>query len=239
MYWVVRSPPAFVTYIVPEPVSVPVAPEMTFAAAGVNVEPELTVNVPATEKLFAVETAPLVVSDENAKTPDAPTAMEPPVFIVIVPDDGERFALVPRVSAPPTLKFVDADAVTELPRVSPLNMSVPPILLIAAPVVERVTVPPEAVNVAPDATENFVPTEKLLDVVTVAPAAMEIVLSVSVPEFAIELPLFIVIVPAEGARVAPVPTVRAPATEKLLEVVTVAELAIVRPANVKVPGVAV
>ncbi len=63
-------------------------------------------------------------------------------------------------------------------------------------------------------------TLKLLDVVTVAEAAMVNPWNVSVPELLIEDPLFIVIVPAVGMKLPPLPTVSAVATAKLAEPTT-------------------
>ncbi len=55
---------------------------------------------------------------------------------------------------------------------------------------------------------------KLLDVVTVADAAMVNPWNVSVPEFAMDDPLFIVIVPPVGASVVEPLTVKVPPTDK-------------------------
>ena len=86
--------------------------------------------------------------------------MLPPLFMVIVPADGEKFAPVPTVKAPLT--------------------------------------------------------PKLLAVVTVAELAIERLLKVNVPELTMELPLFMVIVPAVGAKVLRALTVNAPLTENEL-----------------------
>ena len=84
------------------------------------------------------------------------------------------------------------------------------------------------VKVAPEFTVKVVTTEKLPLEVTLAELAMVRLLKARVPELAILAPLFRVMVPADGAKTALEPTVKAAPTEKLAEVVTVAELAMVR-----------
>ena len=84
-------------------------------------------------------------------------------------------------------------------------------------------------------TLSVAPTVKLSEVVTVAEAAIVRLLKVSVPEFAIDDPLFIVMVPEDGVSTEDVPFVSAPPTVKLVSAVTVAEAAVVRLKKVRVP----
>jgi hypothetical protein len=94
---------------------------------------------------------------------------------------------------------------------------------------------PDGVNVALEPIVRVLTTETEPDAVTVAEAAIVKPRKASVPEFAIEEPLFIVMVPEDGLKFALALTVKAPPIEKLLDVVTVAELAMVMPLTVSVP----
>ena len=97
---------------------------------------------------------------------------------------------------------------------------------------------PEGVNVAVAPIVNIPATVTDPEAVAVAAAATDRLLNVNVPELEIDAPLFIVIVPADGANTAVVPTLNAPPTLKLLDVVTVAAFATVNPLKVNVPELA-
>ena len=160
-------------------------------------------------------------------------AMDEPVFIVTVPDGGPKTALVPTVRAPPRLKLPDAVTVAEFAIVNALNPRVPE-FAIDAPFV-NVIVPADGLKTELVPTVSAPLTLKPVDVVTVAEFGIVNALNVRAPEFAIDAPFVIVIVPADGLKIAPAPSVRAPPTLKLLDVVTVALAAIDRPLNASVP----
>ena len=160
-------------------------------------------------------------------------AMEEPEFIVTVPDDGPKTALAPTVRAPPMLKLLDVVTVPLAAIVNPLNPRVPEFAIDAPFVI--VIVPADGLKTELVPMVSAPPTLNPVDVVTVAEFAIVNALNVSVPEFAIDAPFVIVIVPADGLKIAPAPSVRAPPTLKLLDVVTVALAAIDRPLNASVP----
>lgn len=153
-------------------------------------------------------------------------------FAVIVPD-GVNVAVVPIVNVPATVTEPEAVTVAEAATDRLLKVNVPE-LEIDAPLF-IVIVPPDGANTAVVPTLNAPPTLKLLDVVTVAAFATVNPLKVNVPELAMDEPLFIVIVPLEGANTAVVPMESAPPTVKLLAVVTVAAFAMVKLLNVNEP----
>jgi hypothetical protein len=100
----------------------------------------------------------------------------------------------------------------------------------------NVIVPPDGLNVPVALFVNVPPTEKSLEVLTVAPDAIVKSLKTSeVPELEMLEPSLNVIVPADGLKVPVELIVSAPATVKLLDVVTVAPESIVMPWKVKVP----
>ena len=83
------------------------------------------------------------------------------------------------------------------------------------PVPDKVIVPDVGEKVALDPIDKTAATVYEVLAVTVAEALMVKLLKVSaVPELTIEEPLFIVIVPPDGANVTPEPLVRTPLTEK-------------------------
>ena len=114
------------------------------------------------------------------------------------------------------------------PIVNPLNVNVP-LLEILDPAADIVIVPPLGLKFALVPMLNVPPTEKLLDVVTVAEFDIVRLLNVIVPEFEIDEPLFIVIVPLVGVNV-PL-TVNAPPT------VAVFEAPVIEPLTFKFPYV--
>ena len=81
--------PVLVTLAVPEPIKVPVPPEIIAAAAGLNVEPEPTVNVPPTpNELLPVKVAlSATVMLENNKF-ELLLEIAEPLLKVIVPAEG-------------------------------------------------------------------------------------------------------------------------------------------------------
>ena len=103
--------------------------------------------------------------------------------------------------------------------VKPLNVSDVPELEIVDPAADMVIVPPEGLNVAVELLVNVPATLKLLEVVTVAPDGIVKLWKVAVPLFAIDEPLFMVIVPPLGVNV-PV-TDNAPVTVAVDDPVTV------------------
>ena len=102
-----------------------------------------------------------------------------------------------------------------------------------------VIVPADGLKLAKLPTVKAPFTVKSDEVVTVAELAMVKPLKARVPELAIDEPLFIVIVPADGVKLANVSTVKTPFTVKLAELVTVAELARVKLLKVSVPLLAI
>jgi hypothetical protein len=102
-----------------------------------------------------------------------------------------------------------------------------------------VMVPADGANVLPVPTINIPPIEKLLEVVTVPESAIVILLNVKDPELEMDDPLFIVTVPPEAVNVELVPFVNTPVRVKLLDVVTVAALAMMRFVKIKVPELAI
>lgn len=160
------------------------------------------VSVPSTLKLLFTVT----VADEgivrllNASV--AELVMEEPLFIVIVPPEGEKLALVPTLKAPLMLKLLEVVTVAELAMVRLLKASVPPtVLTIEAPLF-IVIVPEDGLKfdaLLPSVSAPLI--EKLLEVETVAPLAIVRALKVSVPEFTMDEPLFMVIVPLVGVNV--------------------------------------
>jgi len=197
------------TFTVPDPVSVP-APFITSAAAGVNVP--LTVCVPAVLKPPEAVVVPPIVALLKASVPLL--LMDDPLFSVIVPPLGEKFTLPFTVNAPPTAKLVlycDC-AVGVAAIVNPLKVSEVPLFEMVDPTADMVTVPAEGLNVAVELFVRVPATLKLLEVVTVAPEAIVSPENTSVPLFAIDDPLFIVIVPPLGEKFTLPLTVNAPAT---------------------------
>jgi len=91
------------------------------------------------------------------------------------------------------------------------------------------------VKVAELPTVKVPPTAKLEEEVTAAELAKVRLLKVRVPLLAIDEPLPMVIVPADGLKLTPVPTVKAPFTVKLDEVVATWELEKVKPLKARVP----
>jgi len=142
-----------VTWAVPLPVSVP-APLITSAAAGMNVPP--TVIVVPTLKSPLLDVVPLIVKLMKANVPAF--TIEPPA-IVIVPEEGLKFAPVPTVRVPPTPKLLDVVTVAEFEIVRSPNASVPeftieePSFIVIAPLV--------GVNVP--VTVNMPPTVAMFD----------------------------------------------------------------------------
>jgi hypothetical protein len=104
--------------------------------------------------------------------------------------------------------------------VSPEKIKLVPEFTILHPVVAMVMVPPDGLNVAVDELVNAPFMVKEEDVVTVAPEAIVRLLKVRVPELAIEEPVFMVIVPADGDKLPPL-TFNAAFISKLLEVAVV------------------
>lgn len=148
----------------------------------------------------------------------------------MVPVDAVKLAVpVPTVSAPLTLKPLDAVTTALLAMVRLVKVSVPR-LEIDDPLF-IVIVPDDGLKFAvPDPTAKAPSTPKLLEVVTVALFAMLKSVNVSVPELEIDDPLFIVIVPLVGVNVPP--TVKAPPTVAELPAPLIEPL-ILRPPYVK------
>lgn len=201
---------------------------------GAKVDPVPFVSTALTAKLAEVVTVPpsAVVRLLKVRAPEF--AIEDPSFIVIVPPDGSNTALAPFVSVPLTAKLAEVVTVAEPAVVKPLNVRVPLFTIDEPSFI--VMVPPEGSSTAFAPLVSAPPTAKLEEVVTVADPAVERLLKVRDPEFAIELPSFMVIVPPDGAKVEPADaTVNVPPIAKELEVETVAEATIVRLLNVSVP----
>lgn len=203
-------------------------------ADGAKVAVELLVKAPPTAKLDEVVTvAPeAMVKPENVRlVPEL--LIDAPLFIVMVPADGAKVAVELLVRAPPTAKLEEVVTVAPLAIVRPEKVRLVPEFEIDEPLF-IVIVPPEAVKVAVELLVKAPLTTKLEDVVTVAPVAIVSPEKLKlVPELEIEAPLFIVIMPAEGAKVAVELLVKGPPTAKLDEVVTVAPASIVRPEKVR------
>lgn len=147
--------------------------------------------------------------------------MDDPLFMVMVPEDGERFP-PETFRAPAIVKLEEVVVVPVI--VKPWKVKVP-LLAIEDPLV-MVMVPEEGERFPPETSsaDAIVKSEE----VVVVPLTVKLLKTSDVPEFTIEPPV-IVIVPDEGAKVAVVSFVKVPATEKLDEVVTVAPEAIVSP----------
>ena len=92
-------------------------------------------------------------------------AIDEPLFMVMVPADGERFPPLTS-NAPPTLKLLEEVVVPDTVKL--LNVSVPP-FTIEPPVI--VMVPEEGVRVDPVPFVSVLATEKLVSAVTVAASA--------------------------------------------------------------------
>jgi hypothetical protein len=189
------------------PLSIVIVP-----AEGVKVALPLTVKAPLALKLLEVVTVALVAMARPLKVNAPELEIDPPLFIVMVPLDGAKVALLLTVNAPPTLKLLEVVTVAEAATVRPLKVRVPEFEIDAPLFI--VMVPAEGAKVALLLAVNAPPTEKLLDVVTVADAATVKLKKVKVPELEIDEPLFIVTVPLVGVKV-PV-TVKAPPTAAVL-----------------------
>lgn len=104
VYWELKSAVAVVleTLTVPDPVKVPVAPEMMSAAAGEKVPS--TCMVPAVAKLPEPETVPLIVTLLKVRVPELEIEPEAPL-IVIVPLVGAKVVLLLTVKVAATVKL--------------------------------------------------------------------------------------------------------------------------------------
>ena len=215
-----RQPPHLWNVSVPEllisttPLFIVIVPPV-----GASVLELFTVKAPPTEKLApdCDDGVPAIVSPLNVNVPEL--ADRPPVpFMVMVPAVGARVVEPLTVSAPPTEKLVlDCDdGVSAM--VNPLNVNVPE-LTMDQPVPVMVIVP-RGEKFPLEFTVSAPAMLKLLEVVTVAEAAMVNPWNVNVPELLIDDPLFIVTVPAVGMKLPPLPTVSAVATAKLAEPTT-------------------
>jgi hypothetical protein len=200
VYWLLKSAVAAVrvTTTVPLPVSVP-APLMTADAAGVKVELLFAVNVPATAMLPVAETAAEDASVKPRKVSDPELAIEEPLLNVTVPPVGANVVEPLTVKAPPTLNEVVGCALGVPAIVRPAKVGA---AVRASDQAVPVSVIVPALGLKMDALPvvSAAATEKLLDVVTVADAGMVRPRNVRAPEFEIEEPLAIVIVPVEATR---------------------------------------
>ncbi len=163
-----------------------------------------------------------------------------PVMVTVLPDDGARVIPVFSVSVPAIEKFAPDCDEGVVATVKLLNVRVPELFVIPHPVPVIVIVSSGA-NVTPLFIVNVPAIEKLAFGCTEGVPAMARPLKVSVP--ALEMSQSVpdmVAVPLVGAKVAPAPTARVPATEKLEEVVTVAPAAMVKllnaPAVIELPS---
>ena len=164
-----------------------------------------------------------------------PLPVSVPAPLITAPAAGVKVALEFTVNVPTTPKLLDAVMVAELAMARSLRVRVPE-LEMAEPLF-NVIVPLVGAKVVEIFTVKVPATEKLADGCVVGVPAMVSPLNVNVPLLLIPQPVpVIVIVPPEGLKVAPVPTVRVPPMLKPVEVVTVALLAIVKPLNVRFPG---
>jgi len=206
---------------------------ITAAALGVKRALELTLIVPTTSKPLDAVTEELLemVTLLKARVPEL--EIDDPLLKEIVPLDGLKFPLVPILRAPLTLKLLLVVTVALLAMVILLNVNVPE-LEIEAPLF-NVIVPDEALKFALVPTLKTPPMDKPLEVVTLAELEIVKLLNTNNPELEITEPLPTVIVPAEGLKLPPMFTVKFPRTEKLLDVVTVAELAIAKLLYCNVP----
>jgi hypothetical protein len=177
-----------VIFMVPLPVTFPPFTVMFPVPERV---PEEAVRSPATVKLVFAVTEPAIERLLNVNT--LLLTIEPPVM-VIVPAVGARVLVAFTVSAPLTEK---EDAGCELgvsEMVSPLNVRVPA-FVIPHPVVDMVTVPPEAESEPLPPTESVPETEKLAEVVIEAEAEIARAEKLRVPAFTIEAVPCIVTLP--------------------------------------------
>ena len=111
------------------------------------------------------------------------------------------------------------------------TMTVPLPVSVLVPAAVLISLAAAGESVAPEFTVRVPVTAKLpvVEIVPAEDARVRFVKDKLVPEFAMDEPLFIVMVPELGARVQVAPLVSTPATEKLVFAVTdVAEQAVVR-----------
>lgn len=202
---------------------------------GEKLAPEPTLSDAVTSKLLDVVTVAeaAIAKTRNCSVPEL--EIDDPFLIVMVPPVGASVVEALTVNAPPTEKLAEGCVVGVPAMVSPLKVNVPE-LLTDHPVPVIVIVPSVGVNLLPAVTVSVPANKKLAEGGVCGVPAMVRPLKVNIPELLRphKIPVM-VIVPAEGEKFAPDPTFKAPAILKLLDVVTVADVAIVNPWKVSVP----
>ena len=162
-------------------------------------------------------------------------AIDEPLFIVMVPEDGIKDFVGSTVNAPATEKEAVGwdEGVPEI--VNPLKVNVPE-LTIDQPVPDIVIVPEDGAKVFVELTVNAPATEN--ELVGCVEGVSEIVkfLNVNVPVLAIDQSVVVIVmVPADGAKVTPMSTYNNPLIEKELVGCDEGVSEMVSPLKVNVP----